>query len=64
MAKGSGDINLSASDIAAWFGAITGGISLGLQFYQEFKGIILVPGEGIEPTRPYSGRILQTRSPP
>ena len=42
MAKGSGDMNLSASDIAAWFGAITGGISLGLQFYQEFKGKIKI----------------------
>lgn len=35
-------MNLSASDIAAWFGAITGGISLGLQFYQEFKGKIKI----------------------
>ena len=50
MAKGNKNMNLSASDIAAWFGAITGGISLGLQFYQEFKGIILVGGEGFEPS--------------
>ena len=40
-------MSFDANDAAAWFGAITGGISLGFQFYQEFRGkieISLNPG--------------------